>query len=203
MANKEFREIQVSSTLLVVIFLGVLALGVFIFLLGVSVGKRQTAAVAPTQVVTQQIPEPLKEPVVKPTAAETAAGDDGAAQKEAAPPPAATTLKPQVKESPSGSSAAAAKPPAETRKAPATAPSGSGLYYVQVAAFAERAQAQALADKFKAQGYTTALSTRTTSTKTWYRVRLGGFKTRDQAADLLSKLNAAAGKKTDYQIVHD
>jgi cell division septation protein DedD len=96
-----------------------------------------------------------------------------------------------------------AKPPAETKKAPAAAPAGTGLYYVQVAAFAERAQAQALADRFKAQGYTTVLSTRTTSTKTWYRVRLGGFKTRDQAAALLGKLNAAAGKKTDYQIVHD
>ncbi|MCK7469673.1 MAG: hypothetical protein MZU95_01850 [Desulfomicrobium escambiense] len=72
MNNKEFREIQVSSTLLVVIFLGVLALGVFIFLLGVSVGKKQVRLVAaPTQVVTQQIPEPVKEPSVKPTAEET------------------------------------------------------------------------------------------------------------------------------------
>ena len=69
MATKDFREIQVSSTLLVVIFLGVLALGVFIFLLGVSVGKKEAAVAAPTQIVTQQIPEPVKEPTVKPTAA--------------------------------------------------------------------------------------------------------------------------------------
>ena len=82
-------------------------------------------------------------------------------------------------------------------------PATSGLYYVQVAAFSERPSAQALADKYKSQGYTTFVTSRVTSTKTWYRVRLGGFKTRDQAVDLLAKLNAAAGKKTDFQIVHD
>ena len=72
MKNKDFREIQVSSSLLVVIFLGVLALGVFIFLLGVSVGKKQAGVAAPTQIVTQQIPEPVKEPPVKPTSSESA-----------------------------------------------------------------------------------------------------------------------------------
>jgi len=206
MANKEFREIQVSSTLLVVIFLGVLALGVFIFLLGVSVGKKQTAVAAPTQIVTQQIPEPVKEQPVKPTAAETAAGDAGAAAPDTAPPAPSASLassKVQPKETPADHGTSAAKTPTGTKKAPAAGPARAGLYFVQVAAFTERAQAQALADKFKAQGYSTALSTRTTSTKTWYRVRLGGFKTRDQAASLLDKLNAAAGKKTDYQIVHD
>ncbi|MCX6572056.1 MAG: hypothetical protein NT006_11685 [Candidatus Aminicenantes bacterium] len=71
MKNKDFREIQVSSSLLVVIFLGVLALGVFIFLLGVSVGKKQVRIASPTQVVTQQIPEPVKEPPVEPTVSET------------------------------------------------------------------------------------------------------------------------------------
>src|SRR5512137_3215952 len=84
MATKDFREIQVSSSLLVVIFLGVLALGVFIFLLGVSVGKKQVRLSAPTQVVTQQIAEPVKEPPLKPTGAETEEA------KTAAPP--ATSL---------------------------------------------------------------------------------------------------------------
>jgi len=214
MANKEFREIQVSSTLLVVIFLGVLALGVFIFLLGVSVGKKQASVAPSTQIVTQQIPEPVKEAPVKPAASDPAAGggtstpaDAGAQPAGSQPAPAGsiTPPKPQPKEA---GVETAAKPPAtksgaESKKAPAAAPAASGLYYVQVAAFTDKAQAQAFADKYKKQGYTTALSTRATSTKTWYRVRLGGFKTRDQAVDLLAKLNAAAGKKTDYQIVHD
>ena len=192
MANKDFREIQVSSTLLVVIFLGVLALGVFIFLLGVSVGKKQASVATPTQIVTQQIPEPVKEPSVKPTASESASGNVTSAPPDAAASqPAPAPAKPQPKVT------AADKTP--VTKAPAV----SGLYYVQVAAFTDKTQAQAFADKFKKQGYTTSLSPRATSTKTWYRVRLGGYKSRDQAVDLLAKLNAAAGKKTDYQIVHD
>jgi cell division septation protein DedD len=200
MANKDFREIQVSSTLLVVIFLGVLALGVFIFLLGVSVGKKQASVATPTQIVTQQIPEPVKEPSVKPTASETAAGDVAASPQAAAP---LTPAKPQPKEAAADDRTPVTKPPAETKKPPAAAPAGSGLYYVQVAAFADKTQAQAFADKYKKQGYTTTLSPRATSTKTWYRVRLGGYKSRDQAVDLLAKLNAAAGKKTDYQIIRD
>jgi cell division septation protein DedD len=196
MANKDFREIQVSSTLLVVIFLGVLALGVFIFLLGVSVGKKQASVATPTQIVTQQIPEPVKEPSVKPTASESASGNVTSA------PPDTAASRP----APASAPAPAKAPPKETAvdKAPVTkAPAVSGLYYVQVAAFTDKTQAQAVADKYKKQGYTTSLSPRATSTKTWYRVRLGGFKSRDQAGDLLAKLNAAAGKKTDYQIVRD
>jgi len=182
MANKEFREIQVSSSLLVVIFLGVLALGVFIFLLGVSVGKNQARLSAPTQVVTQQIPEPVREVPVKPTAAET---ESGTAAKTAAKDP--------------GTKPAADKTAAAANKSPATGP----LYYVQVAAFNERTLAEALADRYRKQGYTVIIDPRPTSTKTWYRVRLGGYATRDRAVDLLDKLNAAAGKKTDYQVVRD
>ena len=47
MANeKQFRELKFSSTQLVVVFLAILALGVFIFLLGISVGKRQAGLLA-------------------------------------------------------------------------------------------------------------------------------------------------------------
>ncbi len=73
MKTKEFREIQVSSTLLVVIFLCVLVLGVFIFLLGVSVGKKQVQITAANQVVAQQIQEPAKDQAApKPVEQETA-----------------------------------------------------------------------------------------------------------------------------------
>jgi cell division septation protein DedD len=192
MANKEFREIQVSSTLLVVIFLGVLALGVFIFLLGVSVGKNQARLSAPTQVVTQQIPEPVRETPVQPTPAEKEAGAPAA--------PAGGAVAPKTT-----SKDAAAKPPAgaNTAAAKKTAAASGPLYYVQVAAFNDRSLAEALADSFRKQGYTAVVSQRPTSTRTWYRVRLGGYATRDQAVDLLGKLNAAAGKRTDYQVVRD
>jgi cell division septation protein DedD len=192
MKNKDFREIQVSSSLLVVIFLGVLALGVFIFLLGVSVGKKQVRIASPTQVVTQQIPEPVKEPPVEPTPAET----------EAAKTPALSGGTPSQRQTAEAASKPRAKDvAAKPQKAPA---GGSGLYFVQIGAFTERAQAQAFSETYKKQGYTVVVAEpRPTDTKTQYRVRLGGYTSRDRAADLLNKLNAAAGKKTDYFVVRD
>jgi len=192
MKNKDFREIQVSSSLLVVIFLGVLALGVFIFLLGVSVGKKQVGITSKTQVVTQQIPEPVKEPPVEPTQAEAEAAKTDALSAGAASKTRAKDLSTK-------------STPEKTKASPQKAPAGgSGLYYVQIGAFTDRTQAQAFADTYKRQGYTVLVADpRPTDTRTQYRVRLGGYTSRDRAADLLSKLNAAAGKKTDYFVVRD
>ena len=196
MKNKDFREIQVSSSLLVVIFLGVLALGVFIFLLGVSVGKKQVRLTAPTQIVTQPIAEPVKEQPVKPSPADTESAAVAPVSGEPAPksaPPAATVKAPVE------------KAPVETKKtAPPPVTAATGLYYVQVGAFTERAQAQAAADRYKKQGYTAVVANpKLSDTKNWYRVRLGGYASRDRAVDLLAKLNAAAGKKTDFRVVQD
>lgn len=192
MKNKDFREIQVSSSLLVVIFLGVLALGVFIFLLGVSVGKKQVRLTAPAQIVTQPIAEPVKEQPVKPAPADTESAAVAPVAGESAPP--AATVKAPVEKAPAGTK--------KTAPPPATA--STGLYYVQVGAFTERAQAQAAADRYKKQGYTAVVANpRPSDTKTWYRVRLGGYASRDRAVDLLAKLNAAAGKKTDFRVIQD
>ena len=192
MKNKDFREIQVSSSLLVVIFLGVLALGVFIFLLGISVGKNQVRITSQTQVVTQQIPEPVKDPPNEPTPAETEVAKTEVLSGRTQSQP----LKGEVAAKPAPEKAKAA-----SQKAPA---GGSGLYYVQIAATTDKTQAQALADRYKKQGYTAVVADpRPADTKTWYRVRLGGYASRDRAVDLLSKLNVAAKKKTDFRIVQD
>ena len=199
MKNKDFREIQVSSSLLVVIFLGVLALGVFIFLLGVSVGKKQVQFSSPTRIVTQQIPEPVKEPPVEPTAAEAESAKTELSAGAGQSHPAAVVAKPPAQEP-------VVKPAVEKAKVgPKKAPAGgSGLYYVQIAAFTDRAQAQAYADKYNKQGYTAFVADpRPADTKTWYRVRLGGYSSRDRAVTLLNKLNAEANKKTDFRIVQD
>src|SRR5512136_1244049 len=117
MATKDFREIQVTSSLLVVIFLGVLALGVFIFLLGVSVGKKQVRLAAPTQVVTQQIAEPAKEPPVKPTTTET---DEIKAATQASPAPtqpaASSSLAAKAAPKDAAAKPPAPKTPTETKK---------------------------------------------------------------------------------------
>jgi cell division septation protein DedD len=198
MANNNFREIQVSSSLLVVIFLGVLALGVFIFLLGVSVGKKQVRLSAPTQVVTQQIPDPVKDAPVKPAAAGSEAAKAAAPSSQSRPPAGGLASKTSAKDT--AVKAPASKPPAE----PASTSASGPLYYVQVAAFTERAQAQTAAETYRKQGYTVFVTDpKPSDTRAWYRVRLGGYASRDRAVSLLDKLNAAAGKKTDFRIVQD
>jgi len=196
MKNKDFREIQVSSTLLIVIFLGVLALGVFIFLLGVSVGKKQSSVSSPTRVVTQQIPEPVKETPVKPAPADTETG--GASE----PGPGALRQAPDAaaQKTPATETVAGRTPVKKTVETKTAPPATRGLYYVQVLAVADRAQAQAAADKYRDQGYTAVVTDPPAGEKN-YKVRLGGFATKDRATDLLKKLNAAAGRKTDYWVV--
>ena len=101
-------------------------------------------------------------------------------------------------------------PPPAARKAAQPAPKAvtanpsSGLYYIQVGAFTSRAQAQTSADKFKKKGYPVVIANpRPTDSKTWYRVRIGGFQTRDKAVETLNKLKSSTGKKADYRVVKD
>ncbi len=194
MKNKDFREIQVSSSLLVVIFLGVLALGVFIFLLGVNVGKKQVQIASRTEVVSEPITEIAKEPAPA-----------SHPQEPAAAPVKETSTKTPVPGTPSGTSVKTQAAPTTATSSAKTAPApASGLYYVQVAAFMERAQAAALADKYRKQGYTVVVTDpRPNESRTWYRVRLGGYATRERAVELLNKLNEAEKRKTDYRVVQD
>jgi cell division septation protein DedD len=220
MKTKDFREIQVSSTLLVIIFLCVLVLGVFIFLLGVSVGKKQVQITAATHVVAQQIQEPGKDqaagkpaepaqdqvksvPATGLTTSSPLSGSQGkpAAQEKsikASPetvPPVKQAQNPAPKASTSPATKTPSKPPEST---------GTGLFYIQVAAFTDRAQAGAEADKFRKRGFPVVVADpRPTDTKSWYRVRVGGFSSREKAAATLTKLNEGAKKKTDFRIVKD
>ena len=59
MKDREYRELQLSSSLLIFIFLVIIVLGIAIFILGVSVGKKQ--AVIANQVTTDQAFEKLEE----------------------------------------------------------------------------------------------------------------------------------------------
>ncbi|MDH5744105.1 MAG: hypothetical protein OEZ52_11205, partial [Candidatus Aminicenantes bacterium] len=68
MSNKEYRELQLSSSQLVLIFIAILVLGIIVFLLGISVGKKQAQIVEKTQLasktaeqVIQEKPIPQKE----------------------------------------------------------------------------------------------------------------------------------------------
>jgi cell division protein FtsN len=191
MKNKEFREIQVSSSALIFIFLAILVLGVFIFLLGVSVGKKQAQMTGPTTLLAQRTTETVTQqpPVVNPP--EPTAPPETQIQNKEEEPPASN---PQVQEEKKK-----VVPPAETKAAAKT-----GLFYIQVAAFFDKSQAMTMAAKFKKQGYSVlVLDPLPTDKKMVYRVRLGGYSTREMASQDLTKLNSASKKKTGYYVTKD
>ena len=191
MKNKEFREIQVSSSALIFIFLAILVLGVFIFLLGVSVGKKQAQMAGPTTLLAQRTTETVTQqpPVVNPP--ETTAPPETQVPEKKVEPLASN---PQVQEEKKK-----VVPPAETKAAAKT-----GLFYIQVAAFFDKSQAMTMAAKFKKQGYSVlVLDPLPTDKKMVYRVRLGGYSTREMASQDLTKLNSVSKKKTGYYVTKD
>ncbi len=194
MTNREFRELQVSSTQLAIIFLAILILGVIIFLLGVSVGKKhaqvaettdlsvQKEQVQPTEkIILPQVKPQAKEPVPTPKAEEASA--QGAAVLEK------PKLEPKTEPAPSRPQVLAAK---------------DNRYFVQVGALEDRQSALSRAQTFRSQGYqVTVLDPQPSDKKPLFRVRIGGFSTKEEAEAVKAKLAAAAGKKTDYFIVRD
>ncbi len=211
MKNREFRELQVSSTQLAIIFLGILLIGVVIFLLGVSVGKKQAQVAEKANVIAQKQPEQVKEkfslPDIRPgqEPIKEARKEEPAVKKEepvvqkeetAAPRESlADKPKPQIP---------VAEPKPEPARATVAVPQKSNLYYVQVGALAEKPAALSAAERFRKLGYDVVVLDPMPSDKTAvFRVRVGGFATREEADSAKSRLASAAGRKVDYFIVRD
>ncbi|MFW6160284.1 MAG: SPOR domain-containing protein [Acidobacteriota bacterium] len=184
MSGRDYRELQLSSTQLVIIFISLLTLGVVIFLLGVSVGKKQ-AILTNEQAISSVSLEPVEQEQPVPV-------------KEQAKEPA-ESIKEEL----------ASHQQVQTKKAPSQ-PQDSSLspkpetgYYIQVGAFNNRDSARALADKYKEKGFSAVVfDPLPTDRKALFRVRIGSFPTREEAESALEKLVQNEGKKnTDYFIV--
>lgn len=175
MRNKDYRELQISSSQLVVIFLAIIILGIVIFLLGVSVGKKHTQiadkAQIPdkitTEMVTEQKPPPIE--TEKTAITEEAVSHQ---EKEPTPPPELKTAR--------VSKPAPKKP---------TAVQGENLYYIQIGAYQNQEGALALAESIKQKGYPALVQApRPNAVRQLYQVRVGGYKTRDQAESEKARL---------------
>lgn len=195
MRDREFRELQVSSTQLAIIFLGILIVGVIIFLLGVSVGKKHSPTAKKPEVVAKQEAEPIKEKIVgrsdKPEAEKIKETPEKtiSPSKEATSLPTTTAQKEQKP-----ASVTAARAPVE----------GKAQYYVQVGALNTKEAALSLAQRFSNQGYPViVLDPFSSDTRTIYRVRVGGFPTREEAEEVKAKLASATSRRTDYFIVRN
>lgn len=210
MKNREFRELQVSSTQLAIIFLGILIIGVIIFLLGVSVGKKHAKIAQKSNLIAQQQPEQVKEkislPETKPLLqpAKTSTRQAAPGQKQAPVEKPKEEPKAALKVEPERETDKKVEPKPEAKVTESVPAAKTNLYYVQVGALADRPAALSTAQKFKTQGYPALiLDPLPTDRKPVFRVRIGGFQTKEEAESARTKLASAAGRKTDYFIVRD
>jgi cell division septation protein DedD len=193
MSSKDYRELQLSSSQLIMIFVAILILGVVVFLLGVSVGKRQGKIVEETQLaskpaekITEQKPIPQKEsgdPISQELESHKKAGGDKVQQQKAKAEP---TVKPKQ------------EPPKPTRSS-----QSQNAYWIQIGAYSNQQNANALAEEYKRKGYNAIIKEPSpTDRRKLFRLRLGGYATRAQAEQARGQLAKQENKKpSDYLII--
>jgi cell division protein FtsN len=191
MRNKDYRELQLSSAQLVIIFVGILIIGVVIFLLGVSVGKKQSQIVEQSTTIAEaeieQAADKPPVPVQKPKAEKP----EDAISEEKKP----GTIKREL----------ASHKEAKEKTKPKTAPEEEeeNRYYVQIGAYKFKNNALHVAEGFKNKGYPSIVINPLPLDKNpWYRVRVGGYKSKEEAEEIKSKLlKLRITRKLDYIVV--
>lgn len=217
---RNYREIQVSSTILVFIILGIIVLGAVIFFIGVQVGKKQADLMVKTMTA-QKAEETVSAPVPVPATEESAGPVSTQTTQTAAPVQTQTQPETRPAEQPAGQIAAktsqqTASPPARTTEQPAaaatttrtspgtrtTVPATGGNFFIQVGAFNDRPSARLEAEKYKKQGYNAVVQEPfARDRKPLYRVWLGGYRTREEAQKALSELVSKTARNPGFFIV--
>ena len=212
---KDYREVQVSTTILVFIILGILILGTVIFFMGVQVGKKQSDLLAQSLVYPKTEEKVSQDTPVIPAEQTTATAPEktqALSQPEVVSQPVSSATQagttPQHVASETRSVTSTEKPvsPATSSQEKATSPStvkGSGDYFVQVGAFNDLSSARLAAERFKKQGYGIVIKDPYPSDrKPVYRVWLGGYPTREEASRVMDELANKSVKNPGYFIVH-
>jgi len=201
MKNKDYRELQISSSVLIFIFLGIIIVGIVIFLLGVSVGKKQ-AEMAGTPVSPQDRFEEVIAEQPKPVAEEKdsigqelegheTVQQQGQEKTEIVTQPQVKTTQPAQKKPP------APKPSSTPAKQKASTPSAR-QYYLQIGAFRSQDSAESVVDKYKSMGFPGQVIVPSNSaSRQLFRVVIGGYNTRAEAQQAKSMLIETEGQKAD------
>jgi len=215
-SEKQFREVKFSSTQLAGVFLAILILGIFIFLLGISVGKKQAQLSAEAGSKPALIAEKVGQKQALPTESVTTTILPQP-QQQAPPSEAKAEGKPEEKKE---AAAAKEKPgekkpatednkPAEAKIEPANKTAApavkkqEGIFYVQIGAVTDKESAEAFAQEVDSLGFPSIVMLPPPSDKRIiYRIRIGPYETLKEAQEAQTKIaTALKKKKTDFFIV--
>jgi len=218
--EKSYLEIKVTFHHILILLVGVILIGSFLFYLGYQAGKTSLKSQEQKTLLAKEEGKPReieslslskKEPD---KIEETGAGapsiedemklhqqptDDAAAGTSGtsgAPPSSKTT----VTETPLPTvETKTVKPKTEepkTEEIKTAKPAKKNLFFaIQVGAFNSHALAKDYSTRFSRAGYAISISQAEVKGKTWYRVRVGSFETKDEAQKEKSKLEKLENKK--------
>lgn len=190
---------------LLLLALGFTVTSVIIFLLGILIGK----GIEERKSIRQE--EPLVKIPVQPPAPGAKPGAQGKeemtfydtlskapptqlaekAAEKAPPAPSPTKEKPSVEKAPAVTEAkkeAPAQKASKVEPAKTDAAQREGPWTVQINAYPNDRDAKELAKKLKDKGYDAYVTSTKVKGRTWYRVRVGHFDTREQAQQLQETL---------------
>jgi len=153
-----------------------LVVGIVIFLLGVSVGKKQAQIMAESGISS---PEEI-------------------IQVEDKKPVPAQEKKDQI------SKELESHQKIEEATIKTTPSPPENLYYIQVGAFSNKQAATSITEQFRKEGYPcSVLEPYDTDKKPTYRVRIGGYATKEEATRIKTKLQSSSRKRKDYFIIRE
>lgn len=163
-----------------------------------SVAEVTDAPAAPLEYPDIVSDQPTAERQLKTTVAprQPFAAETAVAKTEPPKGPAATTAvaKPAPVKAVSARAVPARAVPAKSVPAtkaadtPASGGSNAAGFQVQVAAYQRQGDATTVRDRLARKGYPAFVATATTSAGTWYRVRVGGYETRNEAQAVATRL---------------
>ena len=130
-------------------------------------------------------------PVTTPTQASTPTPTPAPVRVPASPAPVMETPTTAKTTEPVAGKAPALPPAAKVKKEPAsTAAETVGAFILQIGSYHEESSAQSVAQRLSSKGYQPKVSSKDIPEKggKWFRVRIGPFKTRTEADQVLNKL---------------
>ncbi len=217
--GKSYLEIKVTFHHILILLVGVILIGSFLFYLGYQAGKtavksqEQKTLLAKEEGKPKEIESLSKKVPDKTVETGTGAGapsiedelklhqqpaNNSAAGTSSAPPPKTTETEKPIGETPPLETKTV-KPKTEepnTEEIKTAKPAKKDQFYaIQVGAFNSHALAKDYSTRFSRAGYAISISQAEVKGKTWYRVKVGSFETKEEAQKEKSKLEKLENKK--------